>query len=141
MSKQNEPKKGPSTTQVLGGAALAGGVVVGAAAGSVVLGVAGAGAAAYAATRGDKLGDAARATGTATVAACGKAKEVDQKYHVTSTAGSWLQQGYASALEFNSKHGITDKVLHLLQTPHLGTIAAAGMLHLWLAGILASEGS
>ena len=125
MSKQNETKMGPRTTKVLGGAALAGGVVVGAVAGSVVLGIAGAGAAAYAATRGDKVGDAARAMGTATVAACGKAKAVDQKYHITSTAGSWLRQGYASALEFNTKHGITDKTIGGLKA---GGLKAGGGL-------------
>jgi len=91
---------------VIGGAALAGGAVVGIACGSVVLGVAGAGAAAYAATRQDAIGNAAKATGGAVVAGIGKAKELDQKHHLTAA----LKQGVEQARAFNQKHDITGKI-------------------------------
>mmetsp|Transcript_24087 Transcript_24087/g.61384 ORF Transcript_24087/g.61384 Transcript_24087/m.61384 type:complete len:203 (+) Transcript_24087:1-609(+) len=104
------PASGINTMHVMGGAALAGGAVVGAAVGSVTLAVAGAGAAAYAATRDDRVGDAAKATGTATVTAMSRAKEFDEKHKVTATAGSWLQQGLNSAREFNDKHNVTGRI-------------------------------
>jgi len=96
--------------KVMGGAALAGGAIVGAAAGSVVLGVAGAGAAAYAVTRNDKVGDAAKATGKATVHGIDKAREINEQHKITATAGQWLQQGVNSARDFNHKHDVTGKM-------------------------------
>uniref|UniRef100_A0A7S3F012 WW domain-containing protein n=1 Tax=Haptolina ericina TaxID=156174 RepID=A0A7S3F012_9EUKA len=107
---KQQQQQAPNAAQVIGGAALAGGVVVGAAAGSLLLGVGAAGAAAYAATREDKVGDAAKATGTATVAACSKAKEVNKQYGITAKAGNLLQQAAASAKEFNQKHDVTGKL-------------------------------
>lgn len=95
--------------KVMAGAAVVGGVAVGAAAGSVALGVVGAGAAAYAATRNDQIGDAARATGQAAVAAGKKADEINKEHKITDKIGAAAKTTYSKAKELDEKHGITTK--------------------------------
>jgi len=95
--------------KVLAGAAVVGGVAVGTVAGSVTLGVVGAGAAAYAATRTDKVGDAARATGKAAIAVGTKADELNKEHKVTEKIGSAAKSTFNTMKSLDQKHGFTTK--------------------------------
>jgi len=86
----------PSAKKTLGAAAaVAGGVgllAVGPLAGVVL-----AGAAAYATTRGDAVGDVARGAGVATVQATRSLRDANQRYGITDTAkegGKWVGRGF-----------------------------------------------
>jgi len=98
-----------SGAKVLAGAAVVGGMAVGAVAGSLTLGVVGAGAAAYAATRKDKIGDAARATGQAAVAVGGKADAINREHKITEKISNAAKSSFTAAKSFDQKHGISTK--------------------------------
>merc|ERR1719386_257871 len=72
--------------------------------------VAGAGAAAYAATRKDGVGDAARGVGNCAMTGANKAKELNDEHNITGKATAAAQAGIAKAKEVNEKHGITEKI-------------------------------
>ena len=95
--------------KVMAGAAAVGGLAVGVVAGSTVLGVAAAGGAAYAATRSDGVGDAAKATGKAAVTMAGKAQEFNKEHHVTEKATAAAKKGLAVASDFDKKHDVSGK--------------------------------
>ena len=80
----------PNTEEPNNNAVVAGAAVVGGTAGVVlagpVIGLAAAGGAAYAATRSDGVGDAAKATGTAALAVGDKAREFNAEHDVTNKA-------------------------------------------------------
>lgn len=98
-----------SGAKVMAGAAAVGGLTVGMVAGSTILGVAAAGGAAYAATRKDGVGDAAKATGKAAVMVAGKAQEFNKEHHVTEKAAAAAKKGFAIASDFDKKHDVTGK--------------------------------
>lgn len=101
--------------KVIAGAAAVGGLAVGAAAGSVALGVLGAGAGAYAATRSDGVGQAARSTGQAAVVVGGKAKQVNREHHLTERASSAFSSGLKAVKAVDAKHNITGKTWSALK--------------------------
>ena len=99
-----------SGAKVMAGAAAVGGLTVGCGlGGGVILGVAAAGGAAYAATRSDGIGDAAKATGKAAIVAAGKAQEFDKKHDVSGKAVAAAKQGFAMASAFDKEHNVSGK--------------------------------
>ena len=95
--------------RTLAGAAAAGGVVVGAAAGSVVLGVGAAGAAAYAATRPDGIGDAARGVGRATARGAERANEINEEHKITERAGKAAADAWSGLQRLNEEHRLVER--------------------------------
>ena len=83
--------------KVMAGAAVVAGTTVGVVAGSTLLGLAAAGGAAYATTRSDKIGDAAKASGTAAVVLGGKAAEVNRQHHITERIGHATKKTFSAA--------------------------------------------
>lgn len=102
--------------KVIAGAALVGGVAVGAVAGSLAIGIVAAAGAAYTATRSDKAGDAARATGQAAVAVAGKAEQLNREHQITDKIVSAAKTGYVKADQLNREHHITDKIVSAAKT-------------------------
>ena len=94
----------------MAGAAAVGGVAAAALVGGVVLPVAAAGAAGYAATRSDGIGDAARATGNAAVSTAAKAKEYEQEHQVGAKIKTIGEGAVAKAKEVNEKYHVVDNV-------------------------------
>lgn len=93
-------------------AAMAAGVaavVVGTLVVGPVTGIACAGAAVYATTRDDAIGDAARALGSASIAAYGKAKEIDAKYGIWDKVKDAASKTASKAAEINAEYHLTDK--------------------------------
>mmetsp|Transcript_28704 Transcript_28704/g.63273 ORF Transcript_28704/g.63273 Transcript_28704/m.63273 type:complete len:257 (-) Transcript_28704:233-1003(-) len=101
--------QGGSDMRTVGGAAAVGGI-----AGLILMGpitgVALAGGAAYAATRRDSFGNAARGAGNAAAVGFDKAKEVNTKYGVTDKISSGVQSGVAKAKELDQKHKVSEQV-------------------------------
>ena len=95
--------------QVMAGAGAVGGVAVGAVTGSVLVGVAAAGGAAYAATRSDKIGEMGKATGRAAIAGYAKAKQVNEEHQLTTRAKALVVTSYAKAKELDEKHHILSR--------------------------------
>ena len=106
----------------VGGAALAGaGVGVG---GAVLLGggllaapvfaVAGAGAAAYAATRKDNIGETAREAGSKTLKATEGVREFDRKHGITQGAKDAVQAVGTKVTKINEEHKITERASTLI---------------------------
>jgi hypothetical protein len=108
----NSHKAAAATTssKVLGGAAVAGGVV-GLALVGPLAGLVAAGAAAYAATRSDEVGQVAQATGKATVAIGDKAAALDREHHISEKAKKAAADAAKAAQDFNEKHDVTGKAL------------------------------
>jgi len=82
IEKAQEGTQRAGGVAVVAGAAACGGFVAAAAVGGLMIPVAAAGAAGYAATRSDGVGDAARATGNAAVTGLAKAKEFEEKNQI-----------------------------------------------------------
>ena len=95
--------------QVMAGAGAVGGVAVGAVTGSVLVGVAAAGGAAYAATRSDKIGEMGKATGRAAIAGYAKAKQVNEEHQLTTRAKALVVTSYTKAKELDEKHHILSR--------------------------------
>ena len=95
--------------KVMAGAAVVAGVAVGVAAGPM-LGVAAAGGAAYAATRNDKIGDAAKSTGKAAVAIGSKAVDINREHHITDRIGSAAKKSVAAVQAFDRRHDASGKI-------------------------------
>jgi len=97
-----------SSSKVAVGAAAVGAVI-----GTLVLGpitgVIVAGAAVYATTRSDRIGDAVRGTGTVACNAYDKAVEADKKYGIFDRIKSAGQATMQKASEINKEYKITDK--------------------------------
>lgn len=98
---------------------LAACAALGAGAGFIVLGgtvgvgvsvVGGAAAAGYAATRGDKVGDVTRKAGSFAIQGAEKAKELNDKHHITEKIADAGSKAVARAKEADQKYGITTKV-------------------------------
>lgn len=99
------PPSGARTAVAAGVAAVCvGTLVIG-----PVTGLACAGAAVYATTRSDAIGDAARAVGVASLAAYGKAREIDQKYGIWDGIKSAASKTAAKAAEIDKEYLLTDK--------------------------------
>eukprot|EP00232_Nephroselmis_pyriformis_P027467 CAMPEP_0182858422 /NCGR_PEP_ID=MMETSP0034_2-20130328/3672_1 /TAXON_ID=156128 /ORGANISM="Nephroselmis pyriformis, Strain CCMP717" /LENGTH=243 /DNA_ID=CAMNT_0024989849 /DNA_START=133 /DNA_END=867 /DNA_ORIENTATION=+ len=101
--------------KVLGGAAAVGGGI-GLLLSGPILAVAGAGAAAYAATKAGPGGDAARSVGNAANVAMSEAQDINKKHNITGKlmdAGSSLA---TKAKELNDKYKIQDKVVDVTKT-------------------------
>lgn len=99
----NNTEGGKSSMKIMGGAAAAAGLV-GAVVMGPLVGLGMAGAAVYATTRQDNVGEAARATGSATATIGGKAmqiaskvgakaKEVDDKHNFSGRAAEGIKKG------------------------------------------------
>jgi len=98
---------------------LAACAALGAGAGFLVLGgtigagvsiVGGAAAAGYAATRSDKVGDAARAAGGLAIKGADKAKEINDKHHLTEKLADAGTKAVAAAKGADDKYGISTKL-------------------------------
>jgi hypothetical protein len=85
-------------------------MILGGAIGTTFAVVGGAGAAAYATSRDDKIGEAARKVGQVTLAGVDKAKAIDEEHHLTEKAATAAKTGVAKAREVDAKYGISDKV-------------------------------
>lgn len=94
---------------MVAGAAVVGGVAATIVAGPLI-GIAAAGGAAYAATRSDKIGEAAKATGNAAITVGKTAQQVDREHHVTQKATQATKDALGAAAAFNERHDITGKV-------------------------------
>lgn len=108
LSNEQSSSKTSQSHKVIAGTAIAGGVAGLAIAGPLV-GLATAAGGAVLATRQNKAGDLARASGNVVVAAGERAKKIDEKHHLLektkkATAGL-VQKGN----EINDKHHVTDK--------------------------------
>ena len=100
---------GKESTNIVAGAAAAGGVMAFGILGSMTGGMVAAGAAAYATTRKDGLGDVAKAVGRAAVAAATKGRELNDEYKISERARSAASEGYRAARQLNDKYEVTDK--------------------------------
>ena len=105
-----QPGRSGVDPAVMTGAAVVGGVAATIVAGPI-LGVAAAGGAAYAATRGDQVGDAAKATGNAAIAVGQKAQELDREHQITRKVGEAAQGTWRAVNDFNQKHDVSGKVV------------------------------
>lgn len=129
-------------------AAAAVGGVAGMALGGSMMAVAGAGAAAYATTRADGIGEAARNTGQSALQAFEAAKKINEEHNLTGKAYEAAQASAAKAKELNEQYKITDKLgaaaaaaaakAHELETKHnitskVGSMLGAGMTSLTAA--------
>ena len=74
-----------------------------------LIGIAAAGGAAYAATRSDKVGDAAMATGNAAIAVGTKAQQLDREHHITQRAADATKGVMNAAASLNQRHDLTGK--------------------------------
>ena len=113
--------------KIMTGAAVVGGVAATLIAGPVI-GVIAAGGAAYAATRSDKVGEAAKATGGAAVAVGGKVVDINKEHKVTDKIGDGLKKAGSALQSFDSKHDVSGKTA--------GAITAAGN---WITKTLQSK--
>jgi len=95
--------------QRLAGAAVVGAGIATVATGSIVLGAAAATGAAYAATRNDKVGEVARATGDAAVATFQRAKDVDREHQLTARAKEAAVGAVHKARELDGKYHLADR--------------------------------
>jgi len=124
----------PTMAAAAGVGAVGGFLVLGGIVGATAAVVAGGAAAAYASTRQDQIGEAARGVGNMTLAAgqkakainqehqitdkavamgkaaVEKAKEVDNKYSLVDKAKEGVSKGVQSAKEFENKYHVTDKI-------------------------------
>lgn len=110
--------------KVMTGAAVVAGTAVGVVAGSTMLGLAAAGGAAYAATRSDKIGDAAKSTGKAAVAVGAKAAEVNRQHHITERIGAATKKSISAAQGFDKKHDVTGKIAGTITSAATGLTKA-----------------
>ena len=86
-------------------------MVVGGILGAPILGaIAGAGGLAYAATRSDGYGGAARAVGGATATGVGKARSVNKEYKLTEKAAAAGKSTVQTVGAMDSKYHIADKI-------------------------------
>lgn len=76
---------------------------------SVALAVAGAGAAAYAATRPGAVGDASRAAGSGVADVAAKARSLDKSHHITQRAYDTLKATASKAAEVDRKYHVTER--------------------------------
>lgn len=106
-NKQQGPDVKLST---LGGAAIVGGVAVGALAGSAILGVAAGVGAGVLATQKGTGGDVARTTGDLAVATGKKAKELDQKHHITEQTKKCASSVARDMKKFDEQHRVTENL-------------------------------
>lgn len=90
--------------------AVGGFIVLGGILGTTIAVAGGAAGMAYAATRKDEVGDAARGLGNMTLAGASKVKEIDHEHNLTGKAKDLGSAAVSKAKEINDKHGITDKV-------------------------------
>jgi len=72
--------------------------------------VGGAAAAGYAATRGDRVGEAARKSGGIALSMVDRAKEINEKHHIAEKAMDAGGKAVAKAKETDEKYGISTKV-------------------------------
>ena len=94
---------------VVAGAAVVGGVAATIVAGPL-LGLAAAGGAAYAATRSDQVGDAAKATGKAAIAVGHKAQSLDREHGITHKVGEATKGTVKAVGDFNTQYTTKDRV-------------------------------
>ena len=107
MSDVAQPKS--STSKAALGAAAAGAVL-----GTILIGpitgIVVAGAALYASTRDDSIGEAARGTGHATVTAYERTMEAAEKYQVKEKVTAATSATYHKMQEINEEYKVTEKV-------------------------------
>jgi hypothetical protein len=91
--------------------AVGGAIVLGSTVGLTTIGaVGGAAGAAYAATRQDAVGDAARSVGGAAVKGVDKAQELNEKHQITAKMADAGNKAVAKARAINEQHQITSKI-------------------------------
>ena len=74
-----------------------------------VLGLAAAGGAAYAATRKDKIGEAALSTGRATCPIGDKAVDIDRQHDISGKFKRAASDSYLAAKRLDQKHNVSGK--------------------------------
>lgn len=97
-----------SNKAALGAAAV--GAVIGTLLIGPITGIVVAGAALYASTRNDQIGDATRSTGSAAVSAYGKTVEAAEKYHVREKVGAATEATMKKAHEINEQYKVTEHI-------------------------------
>ncbi|KAL3926806.1 MAG: hypothetical protein SGPRY_003130, partial [Prymnesium sp.] len=112
--------------KIMGGAAVAGGVAACLVTGSALLGVAAAGASAYAATRNDKVGEAAKATGQAANTVGSKVSEFNKEHKISERVVQGVQKGYKEVKAFDAKYDVSGKTAAGLLT---GAYTTGFLLH------------
>ena len=95
--------------KVVAGAAAVGGVAAFVLAGPLV-GLAAAGGAAYAATRNDEVGAAAKSTGKAALAIGDKAREINEEHKISDKVAEGAKNSLAWAHDMNERHDVSGKV-------------------------------
>eukprot|EP01045_Picozoa_sp_COSAG04_P019649 COSAG04_NODE_1930_length_5196_cov_7.264469_1_plen_149_part_00 len=86
-------------------------MVVGSVIGAPIMGaMAGAGALAYATTRDDGYGDAARTVGTATSGGVGKAREINTEFKISEKAGAAARSTAEAVQAVDAKYQVADTV-------------------------------
>merc|ERR1719210_2811605 len=91
--------------------AVGGAIVLGSTIGFVGVGaIGGAAAAAYCATRSDKVGEATRAAGGIALKAGEKAQQINQEHKITEKLADAGSKAVTKAQEVNNKYGITTKI-------------------------------
>merc|ERR1719453_2130122 len=116
----SEPGKSDdgSASAVIAGAAVVGGVAA--------TGLAAAGGVAYAATRSDKVGDAAKATGAAAIAVGTKAQQLDREHQITNRAVEATKGAVGAASSLNAKYDISGKASETITWMANGITKAMG---------------
>lgn len=102
----------------LAGAAAVGGGLALTATGSLLVGVVGAGAVAYAATRKDNVGEVSRAAGDAAVATFETVREVDKQHQVSARVVELTKKSARKAKEMDAKFHVMD---------HTKTVVVSGL--------------
>ena len=102
ISEMSEAKKSLGAA----GVACAAGVLLS----GPVVGVILAGGAVYATTRNDKIGEATKAVGEATVRAIDKGRELGNRYGIFDKMKEAASATYAKAKEINEEYKVTDKM-------------------------------
>jgi hypothetical protein len=97
-----------SVTSAVGAAAV--GAVIGTLLLGPITGVVVAGAAIYASTRNDKIGETTRATGSAAVSLYDKTVQAAEKYHVKEKVSAATEATMKKANEINDQYKVTDHI-------------------------------
>lgn len=97
-----------STTAALGAATV--GAVIGTLLIGPITGIVVAGAALYASTRSDNIGDATRATGSAAVSLYGKTVDAAERYHVREKVTAATEATMKKANEINEQYKVTEHI-------------------------------
>ena len=107
---ETDPNNSSNSARAALGAVAVGGILATLVVGPVT-GVAVAGAALYACTRKDNIGEVARTTGSLAAAGFDKMVELDSQYKIVDQLKDATSAAYSKAKEINNEYKITDQVI------------------------------